>query len=170
MRVTLALAAVALAGSSAGNAAPLPRGPGPDPNPDVSAPVAYRDLMLVLVTKDGAAAVIFEGTSTRGDQVEYSFRYESADGTKKLSGTGKLFERRLGPGGGFDPDGLYVVAGPVKIKWSMSGPDRGWIYYAPEVVTVHLAHADNFKGGVQKFGAGLDVEKKELDLRRFMRK
>jgi hypothetical protein len=48
MRLFLMLAALALAGSSAGLAAPLPRGPAPDPAPDVSAPVAYRDLQYQL--------------------------------------------------------------------------------------------------------------------------
>jgi hypothetical protein len=168
--IRLMLIAAYLAGTSVGVAAPLPRGTGPEPKPDVGAPVAYRDLMLVIVTKDGAAAVIFDGTNARGDHVDYSFRYESADGKKKLSGTGKLFERRQGPNGDFDPDGLYVVAGPAKIKWSMGGPDRGWIYYAPEVVTVHLAHADNFKGRVHNAGTAFQAKVEELDLRRFMRK
>jgi hypothetical protein len=133
----------------------------------VAAPVAYQDLMLVLVTKDGAAAVIFN-PAANGNEVAYSFRYESADGTKKLAGTGKLFERRL-MGGEYDPEGLFVVAGPVKIKWSRSNADRGWIYYSPEVVTVHLAHADNFKDRARANPGRVTVEK-ELDLRRFMKK
>ena len=168
MKFTLLLVAVVLsAGSSNGTAAPLPRGG--TPAPDVSAPVAYKDLMFVLVTKDGAAAVIFDDVAVDGNQVEYSFRYESADGKKKLTGTGKLFERRLGAGG-YDPDGLFIAAGPVVIKWSRGGPDRGWIYYAPEVVTVHLAHADSFKGKVEQLAPGIDAGMKELDLRRFMKK
>ncbi len=87
-----------------------------------------------------------------------------------MSGTGKLFERRLGRAGEYDPAGLSIAAGPVTVKWSRGGPDRGWIYYAPEVVTVHLAHADNFKGRVHKIGPGVDAGIKELDLRRFMKK
>src|SRR5262245_17288526 len=168
MKVTQLLVAAALAAVPVGRAAPLPRGTAPEP--DVAAPVLYQDLMLVLVTKDGAAAVIFDGANERGDQVGYSFRYESADGKKKLSGTGKLFERQQGPGVSFDPEGLYVVAGPVKIKWSLCGRDRGWIYYAPEVVTVHLAHADAFKGRVHQAGTAFEAKTEALDLRRFMKR
>ena len=168
MRLRLMLVAATLAASPTGTAAPLPRGPGPDPAPDVTAPVGYKDLMLVLVTRDGAAAVVFEGVAADGNQVEYRFRYESADGKKKLSGTGKLFERQLGQGG-YDPAGLSIAAGPISVKWSRGGADRGWIYYAPEVVTVHLAHADNFAARVRRLGQQV-FEDKELDLRRFMRK
>jgi hypothetical protein len=162
MTVTALVAVLALGLSPV--AAPIPLGAGPPPK--VSAPVAYQDLMLVLVTKDGAAAVIFTPGAT-GEEVGYSFRYESADG-KKLAGTGKLFERKL-MGGGYDPDGLFVVAGPVKIEWSRGNADRGWIYYSPEVVTVHLAHADNFAERRRKLGNGVIVDT-ELDLRRFMKK
>jgi hypothetical protein len=123
--------------------------------------------MLVLVTKEGVAAVVFSNPSADGDEIEYKFRYESADGKKK-EGTGKLFERRLN-GGGFDKEGLSIVAGPATIRWSKSNADRGWIYYSPEVVTVHLAHAKNFKGGVREIG-GKNIEIQELDLRRFMKK
>jgi hypothetical protein len=170
VNVRLMVVAAALSGPAVGGAAPIPRGPGPDPAPDVSAPVAYRDLMLVLVSKDGAAAIIFDDVAADGNAIEYSFRYESADGKKKLSGTGKLFERRLGGAGGYDPAGVSIAAGPVAVKWSRGGTDRGWIYYAPEVVTVHLANADNFKGRVHKQGPGLESKVEELDLRRFMKK
>jgi len=165
---SIAIAAV-LAGPIIGLAAPAPRGDGPAPDPDVSAPVAYKDLMLVLVTKDGAAAVTFGGASANGNEVEYIFRYESADGKKKLSGTGKLFERRLGAAGGYDPEGLYIVAGPMKLLWSKGGEERGWIYYALEVMSVHLAHGDNFKRRVHKFGQ-LESAVEELNLRRYMKK
>ena len=54
MNLKLKVISVALLGAAAGTAAPLTRGP--DPYADVSAPVLYQDLMLVLVSKDGAAA------------------------------------------------------------------------------------------------------------------
>jgi hypothetical protein len=144
----------------------------------MSAPIAYTDLMLVLVSNEGAAAVIFDEVSEDGNSVQYKFRYQSVDGKKTLCGTGKLFERRLSTAerrlstvGGYDPYGLSITSGPVSIKWSRGGADRGWIYYAPEVVTVHLAHADNFKSQEQKIGfSGESTITEELDLRRFMRK
>jgi hypothetical protein len=159
---------VALVFTSVGLAAPRPKPVDPVPS-EIPAPVAYKDLMLVLVTKDGAAAVVFNNPAADGNGVEYSYRYESRDGKKKLEGTGKLFEQKLNGRDTYDPDGLAIVAGPVKVTWSRGGAERGWIYYAPELVTVHLAHANNFKERPSKFGDGRDVTE-ELDLRRFMRK
>ena len=167
MRVTLVLTVVVCLGASFGRAAPAPRERPPEP--DVAAPVAYSDLMLVLVTKDGAAAVIFDSVAAEGNEVEFSFRYESADGKKKLSGTGKLFERRMAQGG-YDPAGLAIKAGEVSVQWSRGGTERGWIYYAPEVVTVHLAHAKDFRDRVEKAAPAGEMKYKELDLRRFMKK
>ena len=104
VNVKLKVIGLALLAAVTATAAPLPRDP--DARPDVSAPVSYQDLMLVLVTKDGAAAVVFESPSADGSEVEYSFRFESADGKKKSSGTGKLFERRQGgPNGNYDRRG-----------------------------------------------------------------
>ena len=84
-----------------------------------------------------------------------------------MAGEGKVEERRL-DAGGYDETLRDIKAGPVALKWSRGGPDRGWVYYAPEVVQVHLAHADNFEGGVRKFGDSAVDE--PLDLKRFMRK
>ncbi len=150
----------------AGNIAP-PAAPAPEP--DVGAPVAYKDLMLVLVTKDGAAAVIFRDPVEDG--VSYKFRYESADGKTKSVGDGKVLERRLNGGeGGFDETLLDIKAGPISLRWSKGNQDRGWIYYAPEVLQVHLAHADEFEDhNAVKFLAD-DRLYKALDLKRYMRK
>ena len=156
---------LALALTPVSTAAPVPSGV--PAAPEVTAPVAYRDLMLVLVTKDGAAAVVFEKPSADGDAVEYSFRFESADGKKK-EGTGKLFERRL-KDGGYDPAGLSIVAGPISVTWSRGGEERGWVYYSPESVSVHIAHAKNFKSGTLKVGKEV-IPVQELDLKRFMKK
>jgi hypothetical protein len=145
---------VALSVSTNGPAAPLPKVAAPV-RTRISAPVTYRDLMLVLVSKEGTAAVTFSSPADDGNSVEYSFRYESADGKTKSSESGKqLFERRQ-PKGGYDPAGLTIEAGPLKVEWSVGGPQRGWIYYLPEDLSVHLANARDFK---------------ELDLRRFMKK
>jgi hypothetical protein len=134
----------------------------------IAAPVAYEDLMLVLATKDGAAAVVF---GDRGDDggVEYQFRYESADGKRKQAGKGQLFEFPLEKGG-YKPEGLYIKAGPISVEWSRGGKERGWIYYVPEDVTVHLAHADNFKDRLRTIGGRIKFEDQELDLRRFLKK
>jgi hypothetical protein len=156
---------IALLFVSGGLAAPRPKEVEPAPR-EIPAPVAYKDLMLVLVTKDGAAAVIFNDPAADGSEVGYSYRFQSRDGKTKLDGSGKLYERKPNGQNTYDPAGLAIVAGPIKMTWSRGGAERGWIYYAPELVTVHLAHADNFK---EKKGFDSAVIK-ELDLRRFLKK
>lgn len=146
-------------------AAPAPR---VAPVQDVSAPVVYTDLMLVLVTKEGAAAVVFSDPLENG--VSYKFRYESADGKTKLSGEGKVLERRLDGGrGGYDETLLVIKAGAISLRWSKGGKERGWIYYPPETVQVQLAHAKDFEDHVRWHGADA-TEFKALDLRRYLRK
>ena len=99
-------------------------------------------------------------------EVDYIYRYESRVGKTKLDGSGRLSERKPNGQNTYDPAGLAIVAGPGKVTGSRGGAERGWIYYAPEIVTVHLAHADNFR---PKTGFDSAVIK-ELDLRRFMKK
>jgi len=129
---------------------------------DISAPASYKDLMLVLTTAEGAAAVIFTVERERG--VSYRFRYQSKDGTKHATGAGQVFERYKE--GVYDGGELFINAGPIKIGWSHHDPGKGWVYYNPDKVRVHLAHADNFEGGKPGFG-GHVAEK--LDLTRFMK-
>jgi hypothetical protein len=156
---------VALLVVSAGLAAPRPKDVDPPPR-EISAPVAYKDLMLVLVTKDGAAAVVFNDPAADGSEVGYRYRYESRDGKTKLEGAGKVFERKLNGTDTYDPTGLAIAAGPIKLTWSRGSVERGWVYHAPELESVHLAHADNFR---QKKGLDSAVIE-QLDLRRYMKK
>jgi hypothetical protein len=134
----------------------------------ITSPVAYADLMLVLVNADGAAAVVFGKVGAEGAEVPYRFRYQSADGKTTKTGEGKLFERRVA-GGGYDPAGLELKAGPICLKWSMGGQSSGWVYYAPEAVKVHLANARDFEDKVEDV-RGRKEEYKALDLKRFMQK
>lgn len=149
-------------------AAPIPKS---DPPAKVSAPVQYKDLMLILVAKDGVAAVVFENPAADGSGVEYNFRFESADGKTKKSGSGKLFERRRGgPNGDFDPEGLFIKAGPISMEWSRGGQDRGWIYYAPENCSVLIANASGFARQAELQLDRTQHVRPELDLRRFVKK
>lgn len=138
--------------------------------PKVTAPVVYKDLMLVLVTKDGAAAVAFtevfdEETSDTEKRycVKYRFRYESRDGKTHKSGIGVVYERYTK--GRYDHGDLFVTAGPIRVEWSRGGAKRGWIYYAPEKTRVHAANARGFEDWKGPFGTA----QKRLDLRRFMK-
>ncbi|QEL14328.1 hypothetical protein [Limnoglobus roseus] len=165
MKRTLALI---LAGGvlAAVYAAPVPPG-GNNPVPDVSAPVAYKDLMLVLVTADGVAAVAFGDVDADGAEVAYRYRYQAADGKATEAGEGTLFERKVN--GQYDPAGLKIKAGPIRVTWSKGGKDRGWVYYAPEVVQVQVANAQYFADGVHDLG-NQKIEYKALDLSRYKRK
>ncbi len=139
------------------------------PKPKVSAPVAYKDLMLVFVSRDGAAAVVFGDRADEGKGVKYKYRYESADGKNSKVGEGLVVELRRLDGMGYDETLLDIKAGPITITWSAGNMDRGWIYYVPETVMVHIAHADHFENNVRILGPN-KIEIKALDLKRFMRK
>ncbi|MBX9584559.1 MAG: sigma-70 family RNA polymerase sigma factor [Gemmataceae bacterium] len=145
-----------------------------EPPEQLSAPVVYKDLMLVLVTKDGAAAVVFGEAD--GDVIPYKYRYESADGRTTKAGDAKLFDRFVpleqrpdGSSRGYRDWSGPIKAGPIELDWSMGGRASGWIYYRPEEVTVHPAHAKNFEAGTERSGRDTLVHSK-LDLKRFMRK
>ena len=136
---------------------------------ELSAPVVYQDLMLILTTPKGAAAVVF--TDTFEEEIDgethygvgYRFRYESADGKEKLSGKGKVFERYID--GQYNEGELSIVAGPIELVWSRGSTKMGWIYYSPEKVRVQIAHAQYFERREIRPGR---VGKK-LDLKRFMK-
>src|SRR5262245_56811315 len=104
---------------------------------DISAPVVYEDLMLVLASGDGAAAVVFTNPTERG--VSYRFRYESRDGMKNTSGAGAVFEER--ENGRYAGGQLFIKAGPFRLGWWVGGAARGWIYSNREKLKVHLTHA-----------------------------
>jgi len=129
---------------------------------DISAPVVYEDLMLVLANGDGAAAVVFTNPTERG--VSYRFRYESRDGMKNTSGAGAVFEER--ENGRYAGGQLFIKAGPFRLGWSDGGAARGWIYYNPEKLKVHIAHAKDFENSDE---ARIGVPSKKLDLKRFMK-
>src|SRR5262245_12348708 len=129
---------------------------------DISAPVVYEDLMLVLASGDGAAAVVFTNPTERG--VSYRFRYESRDGMKNTTGAGAVFEER--ENGRYAGGRLFIQAGPFRLGWSDGGAARGWVYYDPEKLKVQIAHAKDFDDRDQaRFGG----RPKKLDLKRFMK-
>ena len=118
----------------------------------VSAQVTYGESMLVLVSDQGAAAVVFpQGTES---SARYQFRYESEDGKVKDSGSGILVEkykvgRPTGKPGEFEliDDGCEtrLKAGPIEIEWSRCGASRGWVYYVPEKVHACVAQEKDYK-------------------------
>jgi hypothetical protein len=136
----------------------------PSPAPaKVSAPVVYQDLMLIVSTRDGVAAVAFGKEIEEG--VTYRYRLLLKGAEKERSGEGKVFEKyervpTQGPHGevvtGIVDRGseLFLTAGSVKLEWSYSAKGRGWVYYQPEQVRVQIANAAEFE---------------KIDLKRFAR-
>jgi len=132
---------------------------------DIPAPFVYEGTMLVLVSDDGVAAVIFRPTA--GGGAAYDYRYEGNDGKQLKSYNQPLFETR-NPKGDMIGE-LYIKTGPISLGWSHGGDTKGWIYYTPEKVTVHLADAKDFADRVDTFGGAARVMPK-LDLQRFRKR
>jgi hypothetical protein len=132
-----------------------------DRPPSVSAPIDYKDLMLILTTKETIVAIVFDdeidtrskdGTETEKG-VKYRFRSLSLNEKKESLGEAVVVEKfkhmktdnpriieyvDLG-------SVLQIKVGTAKRKWGYQGPGRGWLYYYPEDVTVQIAHRRNFK-------------------------
>jgi hypothetical protein len=139
-------------------------GQAPRRDGDITAPLLYDGMMLVLVNEDGAAAVVFHGI---GDgSVSYDYRFEAKDGGRSETGTRALSERR--DAGGNLAGELFIRAGSISIGWSRAGAARGWIYYTPEKVKVHLADARDFADREEPAGMGLVRRVPKLNLQRFL--
>jgi tetratricopeptide (TPR) repeat protein len=116
----------------------------------ISAPVVYKELMLVLSDEEGVAAIAFTSEIEYG--VKYRYRYLPKHG-KEESGTGEVFERhgRLADDGA---DGkqkadahvkLSLKAGPLHVVWSWAEAGKGYIYYHLELIRVQIANAEDFE-------------------------
>ena len=160
IRLVFCLALGSWTVSEASAQAPVKRG-------DISAPLAYENTMLVLVSEEGAAAVIFRGVG--GGSASYDYRYESKDGSRTEAGTRALSERRE-PAGNLGGE-LYIKAGPISVGWSRGSDTSGWIYYTPEKVKVHLANAKDFADRREPIPIPGDPERlvPKLDLKRFLK-
>jgi hypothetical protein len=131
---------------------------------DISAPVVYKELMLVLSNDDGAAAVVFTEAIDRG--IKYKFRYESKDG-KSSSGEAAVFEKY--ENGRYAGGDLFIKAGPIQLGWSNGTPVRGFVYYNPDKMKVQIAMAKFFDDSVVKPIVGEPKLIKKIDLKRFMK-
>jgi hypothetical protein len=136
----------------------------------VAAPVAYGDVMLIVKTSEGVAAVVFTGVSSRdslvkGDEstveVRYQYRFLDRKTKREALGEGRVFDksRRLW----IAPlhaqvidlgNDVFIRAGPIKLQWSHGNNARGWIYYAPERMSVEIGAKGDFR---------------RMDLARFLR-
>lgn len=157
MRRPMTFLAISLCVASGGDAVTLYAKP-PIPDKAVSAPIRYDKLMLVLTSRDGAAAVIF--TARTPNSARFQWRYESRDGKKKTTGEGKVTSATR-----------VIKAGPIQLFWSSANSvDWAWIYYRPEEMRVNLSHSDYFQD--RYIHVSLEDEPvfiKRLDLKRFMK-
>ena len=145
------------------------------PAPRISAPVYYEDMMLVVVTETGVAAIKFtdrvEFQNEKGncDGIKYRYRFLLKERPKELTGTGEVYEVRDAKTGEYieHESKLFIEAGGVRMQWSIGGLEKGWIYYKPEQMKVHLANSDRFEN---RAPTNFRREEQALDLSRFLPK
>lgn len=128
----------------------------------ISAPVVYKDIMLIAVTSEGVAAIMFTDGIDHG--AKYRFRYLPNDDGEEQTGVGGVFEQYKD--GQYDGGKLTIRAGKIKIGWSAGGDDRGWVYYLPETTTIQIASSERFQT-TTKPGPDGELVYEKLDLKRF---
>jgi hypothetical protein len=143
----------------------LASGQAPQSTRNVSAPLLYEDTMLIIVSDDGVAAVVFRPTVN--GSAAYDFRFEGKDGQTIENVDRPLYEQR-------NPDGkmggeVFIKAGPIAVQWSKHSEKRGWIYYRPEKIKVYFANARDFTDRVEDTGFNMKGLIPRLDLQRFVK-
>jgi len=116
----------------------------------VTAPVVYEDLLLVLASADGVAAVVFTDKVEKG--IRYRYRYESKDRRTQQTGNGLLVwrykeVRQIKPGEFLFEDAgseLWFKTGSGEVEWMWRTDESGWIHYDPDKVRVQIASAKEF--------------------------
>jgi len=137
----------------------------PDNSGLIGAPVMYRDAMLIVVTDEGVAAIVFHEKDAKliNHSAKYRFRFLKDAKSEEVSGTGIVLDTVN------DKEKLTIKAGPIRVGWSGGGHDRGWVYYRPEDMQICMAHANRFE---DTFVTDGDVNHpiQKLDLKRFLKK
>jgi hypothetical protein len=137
----------------------------------ISSRVMYEDTMLVAVTSDGVAAIVF-GERIKDDEhikggIKYRFRFLKRGSKKEIVGEGSVFERYKD--GNYDGGQLTIKAGAIRIGWSAGGDNvRGWVYYKPESMRLQIADGKRFEDNAVEDGDQVSLYEK-LDLRRFLK-
>lgn len=132
----------------------------------ISAPVVYRDLMLIVVTNEGVAAIVFDEKdpkTSRSGSARYRFRFLKNAESAEVTGTGMVLETAN------NIEDVTIKAGPIRVGWSGGGHDRGWIYYQPEDMQISIAQARRFNESIVEF-ADEPHPIPKLDLKRFLKK
>lgn len=133
----------------------------------ISAPIVYKDLMLIAVTTDGVAAIAF------GEEIEHGAKYRyrclRKGWANEVIGEGSVFEKYTD--GQYDGGNLWIEAGAVRIGWSTRDAGHGWVYYEPEKMRLQIANAKRFETYEDPpvGNAVLSTRVEKLDLRRFLK-
>lgn len=128
----------------------------------IPAQIDYQVHSLIAVTSEGVAAFQFDEPfdDNSGKGIAYHHRYLAGNSKAETTGKSTAFEKRevLPNGQPGDLGGKrYLKAGKVSVEWSLGGPDRGYVYYAPENVAVLIVNRELFDNDAR------------LDLSRFRR-
>lgn len=129
----------------------------------VSAPVLYKDTMVIAVSEKGVAAIVFETPHENG--VKYRYRFLAKGAKEEVTGGGRLYE--LYTDGKYDGGELTIKAGEIDIVWSVGGLDRGWLYYEPETLRLQIANANRFENTYQDEEKQV-IDRPQVDLKRFL--
>jgi hypothetical protein len=126
----------------------------------MSAPVVYKDLMLILSDQEGTAIVIFKDAWNKDDKdsynsgVHYEFRYLAHGAKAERQGKGFVQEKCRWKPAKDDPkkriavdveDRRFIEAGSIQLEWSRADDHQGWVYYLPEKLRVQIGHAEQFR-------------------------
>ncbi len=137
---------------------------------DVRVPVTYTNAMLVLVSKQGVAALKFEkqfdiGNETRNGVtgVSYQWRFlPNSDGAVEETGSGRVFVKLNG--GQVDDRKTEITCGPLKVKWHYVDNEKGFIDYNADQLQVYPLTPSLFSAEAQIPGGAVGTE---IDLRLF---
>lgn len=131
----------------------------------ISAPVFYRDTMLIAVTDQGVAAIVFQEKDAQlvNSSARYRFRYLKDSESEELAGEGIVLDTVN------DKERLTVKAGPIRVGWSGSGHDRDWVYYNPDEMLLCIAKADRFDDSIWADVPGPPHRVQKIDLKRFLK-
>jgi hypothetical protein len=131
----------------------------------IGAPVMYRDTMLIVVTDEGVAAIVFQEKDAKlvNQSAKYRFRFLKDSNSEEVTGTGIVLDSS-------NKEELTVKAGPIRVGWSGSSHARGWIYYQPEEMQICIASANRFDDSFTEEAPGVKHPVQKLDLKRFVKK
>lgn len=119
-----------------------------EPREPVRVRIAYAEVILVISDDKGVCAIRFEKTN-EGARYQYRFRRHGENAEK--TGSGLLLERYRYQGTAPElfksldkHSKLTVIVEHIRLDWSRSTSEKGWVHYYPEKMRVHVADFDDY--------------------------